>query len=157
MIDDCCQRVYSKETVKKRGKRTSCRYLHEIELLTIDSIIVKNYVRLLNYTWSPPPAAPHRGAGRIRERRKSRMRREQKKASRGEGGTDRRRSTGTILMHKTCIFTKPVFTDVNTRYARGTRERRGRQREGGRREGEKGFRAEKTASRHAIYLFYPGR
>lgn len=24
-----------------------------------------------------------------------------------------------VLMHKTCIFTKPVFTDVNTRYARG--------------------------------------
>lgn len=23
-----------------------------------------------------------------------------------------------VLMHKTCIFTKPVFTDVNTRYAR---------------------------------------
>lgn len=27
-----------------------------------------------------------------------------------------------VLMHKTCIFTKPVFTDVNTRYARGTRK-----------------------------------
>lgn len=22
-----------------------------------------------------------------------------------------------VLMHKTCIFTEPVFTDVNTRYA----------------------------------------
>lgn len=27
-----------------------------------------------------------------------------------------------VLMHKTCIFTKPVFTDVNTRYARATQE-----------------------------------
>lgn len=60
-------------------------------------------------------------------------------------------------MHKTCIFTKPVFTDVNTRYARGTRERRERQSE--RREkrgggGGKGFRAEKTASRRVTLFIY---
>lgn len=32
---------------------------------------------------------------------------------------EERRSMGerSVLMHKTCIFTEPVFTDVNTRYA----------------------------------------
>lgn len=34
-------------------------------------------------------------------------------------------SPGIYSMHKTCIFTKPVFTDVNTRYAtQGAREYR---------------------------------
>lgn len=43
-----------------------------------------------------------------------------------------------VLMHKTCIFTEPVFTDVNTRYAP---LERGRQ---------------PDCITSAIYLFYPG-
>ena len=45
-----------------------------------------------------------------------------------------------VLMHKTCIFTEPVFTDVNT---------------GMHRSREEGNRAPDCIT-SAIYLFYPG-
>lgn len=70
---------------KSAAKRTSCRYLHEIELLTIDSIIVKNYVRLLNYTWFPLRVA-QRGAGRTHTRETGEQDETRAKKARGREG-----------------------------------------------------------------------
>lgn len=76
---------------------------------------------------------------------------ETRRESKKGGQTGKRRSAGMVLMHKTCIFTKPVFTDVNTRYARETRG--GRVAAGGER---RGGGLARRGPRNAIYLFYPG-
>ena len=59
---------------------------------------------------APPPF------GRIALRRTAPDERTRERESKKGKQVGKRRSM--VLMHKTCIFMKPVFTDVNTRYAR---------------------------------------
>lgn len=115
-----------KKKLATRARRTRVViYMKSNYLLSILLSLRITYTSWIIHSFAPPPPPPvpqhtlHAAPdGRTRER-ESRTRREQKKGGRQTG---KRRSTSMVLMHKTCIFTKPVFTDVNTRYARGTRK-----------------------------------
>lgn len=163
------------EDCQKARQEISCRHLHEVELPTIDSIIVKNYVRLLNYTWPrstlwpyrsvPDQAAPHRTAplrsvqlssaprriapgGRTRER-ESRTRREQKRGTGGEGARPRYWCIKRAYLRS--LFSRMWTPGMRTAHRRkATESERARERRESRRRRE----FAETASRAATPFIY---